>query len=43
MRCPHTRCAEGPELGPELDVPVLDYVLLFALFLACLAPVFLLR
>jgi hypothetical protein len=39
MRCMHTRPAEGP----DLDVPVLDYVLLLALLLACLAPMFVLR
>jgi len=39
MRCPHTRFAEGP----DFDVPVLDYLLLIALFLACLVPVFVLR
>jgi hypothetical protein len=27
--------------GPELDVPVLDYVLLIALVLACLSPLLL--
>ena len=39
MRCLHTRPADGP----ELDVPVLDYLLLIALVLACLVPVFVLR
>ncbi len=37
MRCPHMRSADGP----ELDVPVLDYVLLIALLLACLSPLLL--
>jgi hypothetical protein len=27
--------------GPEIDVPVLDYVLLIALVLACLSPLLL--
>jgi hypothetical protein len=27
--------------GPELDVPVLDYVLLIVLVLACLSPLLL--
>jgi hypothetical protein len=35
----HTRSIDGP----ELDLPVLDYVLLIALLLACLAPIFVLR
>ena len=39
MRCHHMRPADGP----ELDVPVLDYVLLIALLLACLTPMLLLR
>lgn len=39
MRCRHMRTAEGP----DVDVPVLDYVLLVVLFLACLVPVFVLR
>lgn len=44
MRCHHMRSAEGPEFdGSGLDVPVLDYVLLIALLLACLTPMLLLR
>jgi len=39
MRCLMTRFADGP----DLDVPVLDYVVLLVLFLACLAPIFMLR
>ena len=39
MRCLHTRFADGP----DFDVPVLDYLLLIVLLLACLAPVFVLR
>jgi len=39
MRCTHLRSAGGP----ELDVPVLDYVLLLVLLLACLAPMLLLH
>lgn len=39
MRCMQTRTVEGP----ELDVPVLDYLLLIVLLLACLAPIFVLR
>jgi len=39
MRWFDTRFADGPDPDP----PVLDYLLLIALFLACLAPVFLLR
>jgi hypothetical protein len=39
MRCLITTSADGP----DLDVPVLDYLLLIMLFLACLAPVFVLR
>jgi len=37
MRCLMTRLTDGP----DFDVPVLDYVLLLMLFLACLAPIFL--
>ena len=39
MRCPHRQFADGP----DVDVPVLDYLLLIVLFLACLVPVFVLR
>ncbi len=39
MRCLHARFADGP----DFDVPVLDYLLLLVLFLACIAPVFVLR
>jgi hypothetical protein len=39
MRCDYMRPADGP----DLDVPVLDYVLLIALVLACLTPLLLLR
>ena len=39
MPCMHTRSIDGP----ELDLPVLDYVLLIALVLACLAPMLMLR
>jgi len=37
MRCQHMQSADGP----ELDVPVLDYVLLIVLVLACLSPLLL--
>jgi len=37
MRCQHMRSVDGP----ELDVPVLDYVLLIVLVLACLSPLLL--
>jgi hypothetical protein len=37
MQCPHIRAADGP----EVDVPVLDYVLLVVLLLACLSPLLL--
>ena len=40
MRCHNMRPAAE---GPALDVPVLDYVLLIALVLACLTPLLLLR
>jgi hypothetical protein len=32
-----------PADGPDVDVPVLDYVLLILIVLACLAPALLLR
>lgn len=37
MPCTHMRSVDGP----EIDVPVLDYVLLIALVLACLSPLLL--
>ncbi len=40
MRCPRSM---QPADGPDVDVPVLDYVLLIALLLACLVPVLFLR
>lgn len=39
MHCMYPRSIDGP----ELDVPVLDYVLLIALVLACLVPMLVLR
>ena len=40
MRCNRSM---RPADGPDFDVPVLDYVLLVALLLACLVPMLLLR
>jgi len=37
MRCSSIRSADGP----ELDAPVLDYVVLIALLAACLVPLLL--
>ena len=39
MRCHSMQPADGP----SFDVPIIDYVLLIAVVLACLAPIVLLR
>ena len=39
MRCLH-HCPEGPEVD---DVPVLDYLVLLLLLVACLLPIFIVR